>query len=84
MAKVKSKGISKTQKVQKHLIKKSVITSWEAIKLYKATRLSAIIFNLRKKNWDIITEEVSNKDENGFPFIYAKYILLSKPKSLSA
>ena len=41
---------TKTAKVLEHLKKFKTITSWEAIQLYKATRLSAIIFNLRKKH----------------------------------
>jgi len=38
---------TKIEKVLAHLIEKQTITSWEAITKYKATRLSAIIFNLR-------------------------------------
>ena len=84
MAQAKKRGISKSKKVANHLLKHGSITSWEAIKLYKATRLSAIIFNLRKRKWDIITEEVSKKDENGYPCTFAKYILLEKPKVVSS
>jgi len=40
---------TKTKKVALHLIKYKKITSWDAITKYKATRLSAIIFNLKKK-----------------------------------
>lgn len=39
---------SKTAKVLEHLQKYGSITSWEAIEKYGATRLSSIIFNLRK------------------------------------
>ncbi len=38
---------NKTQQVKNHLIENGSITSWEAIKLFRATRLSAIIFKLR-------------------------------------
>lgn len=38
----------KTAKVLEHLQKYGSITSWEAIEKYGATRLSSIIFNLRK------------------------------------
>lgn len=41
--------MTKTQKVLNHLRENGSITSWEAIQQYGATRLSAIIFNLRKK-----------------------------------
>jgi hypothetical protein len=40
---------TKIKKVALHLIKYKKITSWDAITKYKATRLGAIIFNLRKK-----------------------------------
>ena len=39
--------INKTQLVLEHLKINKNITSWEAIQRYGATRLSAIIFNLR-------------------------------------
>ncbi len=41
---------SNTALVLDHLQKNKTITSWEAIELFGATRLSAIIFNLRKKH----------------------------------
>ena len=41
--------MNKTKAIQLHLIEKGTITSWEAIKEYGATRLSAIIYNLRNK-----------------------------------
>lgn len=39
----------KTGRVVAHLFKHGSITSWEAIIKYKATRLSGIIFDLKKK-----------------------------------
>jgi hypothetical protein len=68
---------TKTNQVKKHLLKKRSITSWDAITLYQATRLSAIIFNLRKSGWDIVTNNVTIKDKNGNPCTYAKYVLIS-------
>ena len=44
----KTRRASKTQKVLDHLKEYGSITSWEAIDNYGATRLSAIIYNLRK------------------------------------
>lgn len=61
---------SKTRKVEAHLQKYGTITSWEAILEYKATRLSAIIFNLRKK-YDIATLMMEGNDGCR----YAKYVL---------
>jgi hypothetical protein len=74
--KKKVAGVNKTQKVKTHLLKNKVITSWEAIKLYKATRLSAIIHRLRKDGYDISTQTVSKIDENGHNCNYAKYIFI--------
>jgi hypothetical protein len=53
---------TKIKKVALHLIKYKKITSWDAITKYKATRLGAIIFNLRKKGFIIETKyEIKNK-----------------------
>lgn len=67
--------MSKTEKVAMHLLEKGSITSWEAIQEYGATRLSAIIFNLRKRGMDIRTERVDFTDRFGSKAYYAKYIL---------
>jgi hypothetical protein len=69
--------ITKTRLVQSHLLKKKSITSWEAIELYGATRLSAIIFSLRDK-YDIITKMVDGKDRFGNQIRFAKYVYNSK------
>ena len=47
---------NKTKSVLTHLQTKGSITSWKAIELYKATRLSAIIFILKGRGYDITTE----------------------------
>lgn len=47
------KAKNKTELVLEHLQSKGSITSWEAIQEYKATRLSAIIFNLKKSGFVI-------------------------------
>lgn len=61
--------MSKNDKVKNHLLKCGSITSWQAIILYRATRLSAIIYSLRKSGMNIETEMVT-KGGNTF----AKYI----------
>ena len=66
---------TKADKVKEHLMSNGSITSWEAIKQYGATRLSAIIFNLRKDGWDIDVERVTEKDRNGQKTTFAKYVL---------
>lgn len=67
--------MNKTQKVLEHLKTKGSITSWDAIQLYRATRLSAIIFNLRKRGMNIRTRERAFKDVNDETSYYAEYIL---------
>lgn len=67
--------MNKTEKVKTHLIEKGNITSWEAIQLYGATRLSAIIYNLRyRKGMNIRTEKVEFTDRFGDKSSYGKYI----------
>jgi hypothetical protein len=55
---------TKHQLVKKHLLKEGTIDSWTAIELYGATRLSAIIFNLRKEGYTIISQSNSAYDRN--------------------
>ena len=62
--------------VKEHLQKYGYITSWDAIELYGATRLSAIIYILRhKQGYDIETEKVKGKNRYGNISNYANYIL---------
>ena len=66
--------MTKTEKVKIHLENVGHITSLEAIELYGATRLSAIIYNLRKRGMNIITETIEFTDRFGNAAHYAKYI----------
>jgi hypothetical protein len=59
-----TKENTKFNQVKKHLIEKGSIDSWTAINLYGATRLSAIIFILRKQGHDIISVPQSSYDRN--------------------
>ena len=68
--------MNKTKAIQLHLIEKGSITSWEAIKEYGATRLSAIIYNLRHKyGMNIESETIEFIDRYGSKSSFAKYIL---------
>ena len=67
----KIKKLSQNKTVLKHLNEFGKITSWEAIKLYRITRLSAIIFNLKEKGHDINSLECISKEGTRF----ARYIL---------
>lgn len=73
MAKGTKRGESKTQKVLDHLKEHGSITSWQAIQLYGATRLSAIIFNLRKKHI-IDSVDIDDTDRYGDSSVFSKYI----------
>lgn len=69
--------MNKTQAVLLHLEEKGHINSWEAIKEYGATRLSAIIYNLRHHyNLDIVNETVEFVDRFGTKSHYDNYILI--------
>ena len=66
---------TKTTAVLTHLKEFGSITSWEAIKEYGATRLSAIIYNLRYRyKMNIETEMVEFTDRFGDKAEFAKYI----------
>ena len=66
---------NKSKLVKEHLLNQGSITSWDAIKLYGATRLSSIIYNLRKAGYDILTQDITYIDRFGNSGTYAKYIL---------
>lgn len=52
------------------------ITSIQAIEKFGATRLSDIIFRLRKDGYDIQTESITTKNRYGHSVTYAKYSLV--------
>lgn len=66
--------LSQIAMVRKHLNKKGSITSWEAIKLFGCTRLSAVIYVLRNEGMKIKTEHVTKKNRYGWPVTFAKYV----------
>lgn len=66
--------VTKFNQVKEHLENYGTITSWQAIQQYHATRLSDIIFRLRKRGYDIETKTELTKDINGNTCQYAKYI----------
>lgn len=70
--------MTKTEKVKNHLLNNKKITSWEAIQLYRATRLSAIIYNLRDRGMNIQTIMKQGTTEDGEKYPFAEYVLLDK------
>jgi flagellar motor switch protein FliM len=77
---IKKTKVTKHNLVKEHLIRKKSITSLEAIENFSATRLSAIIFNLRKSGFNIVTRSVPITDRYGNTGIYGNYVLISTPK----
>lgn len=62
------------QLIEKHLLEKGKITSWEAFEIYGVTRLSHIIYVLRKK-YDIISISTTKKNRYGHYCTYSTYTL---------
>ena len=60
-----------------HLNELGTITSWEAIKEYGATRLSAIIYNLRDDGYIIETNMKTTKNRFGRKVSYSEYKLIN-------
>lgn len=67
--------MTKTQAVLQWLQTGSSISSMEAIQSFGATRLSAIIFNLRKKGYNIDAVTCEGTDKFGNPMRFARYYL---------
>lgn len=67
---------SQIKAILQHLQSKGNITSMEAIELYGATRLSAIIFCLREHGYNIITQKVDGVNRYGNKMKYARYLYL--------
>lgn len=72
----KKRRITKQDRVLEYLQTHVGITSLEAINMFGATRLSAIIFNLKKKGYNIITYNVEVVDRYGDQIRVAEYRLI--------
>lgn len=64
------KKISQLEQVQTHFRQFGDITSWEAIQLYRITRLSAIIFILRDDGWNIESIRKENESKNWVKYVW--------------
>lgn len=71
---------SKTRDILNYLKTHSSITSMEAITMFSATRLSAVIYNLRKYGYDIESKDCVTRDKYGKVIHYTKYVYLGEPK----
>ena len=70
------KRLTHYDRVLRHLKEKGSITSLQAFREYGITRLSAVIFNLRKDGYVIENENITRKNRYGDKIWFAKYILL--------
>jgi hypothetical protein len=68
--------MNQREQILHYLKQGNKLTSWEAIHKFRATRLSAIIYNLKKNGYDIIA--VMQTADNGKR--YAEYTLISQNK----
>ena len=67
--------MSQNEEILKHLQEIGCITQWEAIRLYRITRLSARIKDLRSMGHNISSTNVYGKDCNGRPQHWTSYRL---------
>ena len=74
---------TKFSKVKDHLFTNGKINTWEAIQNYGTTRLSDIIFRLRKEGFNIQSERVTTKDRNNQTCSYVDYILINDENLLT-
>ena len=69
---------SKTNDVIMHLINYGSITPAEAVKEYNLYRLGSVIFELRKRGMNIVTENIPFVSKYGTKSRYAKYHLVEE------
>lgn len=67
--------MNKHELVRQYMLDGNSITSWEAIEKFGATRLSAIIFNL-KNTYNIVSTREEHIDRYGNSGHYARYKII--------
>lgn len=72
------KDLTQTGMILIHLKEHNGITSWEAIKEYGCTRLSARIHELRKMGIEIINKNTYSRNRYGQNVRYVRYCLKEK------
>lgn len=72
------KDLTQTDIILIHLKEHNGITSWEAIKEYGCTRLSARIHELRKRGIEIINKNTYSRNRYGQNVRYVRYCLKEK------
>ena len=74
--------MTQEQLIKEHLEKFGKITTWEAFEDYGVTRLSSIIFNLRK-NMYIDSKMKTTKNRLGHMVKYSEYTLVQEEEDAS-
>lgn len=72
---MKAKQKSQKSEVLKYMQTHKGITSIQAIEKFGATRLSDIIFRLRKEGYEIKAESVTTRNRYGHVTTYCRYSL---------
>lgn len=67
--------MTQEEKVLKFMRENAGITSMQAFHYLNITRLSGRIFDLRQKGHNIISVRVNDKDADGRPVSYARYVI---------
>lgn len=75
----KKLGKSQTEDILKFMKENGSISSKEAFEKFGATRLSGIIFALRKRGYVIDTEIWECKTRYGKTVDFARYVLIDEP-----
>lgn len=70
----KQKKKTKIQDVKDHLKRLGKITTWDSYKLYGVTRISTIIYILRKRGWNIKSVQKSKLDRNKNMCNFVEYV----------
>ena len=72
------KKIGYKEVLLEHFRRFKSITSWDAIEMYGMTRLSAVIYNLKKDGYLFENESIEVKNKYGTKVWLTKYILVGK------
>lgn len=72
-----SKKQTREEKLTQYLNKYRNITSLEAIKMFGETRLSARIYDLKKKGYNFSTKRIRVRTRDGWTYV-AQYTLMGR------
>lgn len=64
---------SKQKQIEEYLKNHNSLTSFKAFSLFNCTRLSAVIYNMKKKGYNIHTDYIKKKDGHKYARYYIKY-----------